>query len=173
MKTRSYFLGKVFCLFLLAVLALCICTPVLAASSTTTLTTTVPACVDVGIKIVGKGTIELNEKMMSETGVVQVERNKEVFIIITPDDGYHIGSVVYDGVDITQEIKAGCRTFLRLERETLISVKFAVDPGIPNTGDGVYPSLIFVGITAGVSLLGIAVLLVLNRKNTSMGTLQF
>lgn len=167
MKTRSYFVGKVFCLFLLAVLALCICTPVLAASSTTTLTTTVPAYFDMSVKIVGKGTIEINGKIMSETGVAQVERNKEVFITINPYDGYHIGSVICDGVDITQEIKDGNLTLSQLGGEASFGVKFVVNPSAPSTGDDRYSSVVFLSVTAIISLLGIVVLLTANRKKSN------
>ena len=167
MKTRSDFVGKVFYLFLLAVLALCICTPVLAASSTTTLTTTVPTYFHMSVKIVGKGTIELNGKIMSETGVAQVERNKDVFITITPGAGYHISSVVYDDVDITQEIKDGHLTLSQLDGEASFDVKFVANTSVPSTGDASYSSVVFLSVAAIISLLGIVVLLTVNRKKSN------
>lgn len=167
MKTRSYFVGKVFCLVLLAVLTLCICTPVLAASSTTTLTTTVPSHHDISVKIVGKGTIEINGKKLLETGVVSTERGKEVAIIISPDEGHHISAVTYNGADIVEEVKGRQLMLPQLEGEVSISVIFAVDSSSPSTGDDSYPSVVFLSVVAMISPLGIVVLLTANRKKSN------
>lgn len=163
MKTRSYFVGKVFCLFLLAVLTLCICTPVLAASNTTSLTTTVPSHIDINVTIVGSGTVEINGRKLSETCTVPVERNQEVTIKLTPSNGYHIHSVTCDGADITQKAESGCFPLPKLEYKTSIVVNFAIDADNPNTRDNSSPLLVFFSITTIVSLWGI-VLLIENRK---------
>lgn len=167
MNARSNIIGKVFCLFLLAVLTLCICTPVLAASSTTTLTTTMPSHFDMNVTVIGKGTIEVNGSKLSQTGVVPTERNKEVTIKVTPDDGYLISSVIYGGSDLTQEAKIGAFILSPLEDEATIKVTFVANASTPSTGDSSYPSIVFFSIAAIISLLGIVVLLTVNRKKSN------
>lgn len=166
MKTRSYFARKVVCMFLLAVLTLCICTPVLAASNTTTLTTTVPSHFDMNIAIVGKGTIKINGRNISESCIVPIERNQAVTVKITPDDGYYLSSVTYDGNEISQEVKDGYLTLPQPERELSIYINFAAYTGTPNTGDSSYQLLIFCSVASIISLLGMILLLIANRKKT-------
>ena len=165
MNTRSSIMKKTFYLLLLAVLTLCICTPVLATSGTTTLTTSVPSHFDLNVTIIGNGTIEINGTKLLETDIVSVERNKEVTIKITPSTGYYTNSVIYDGVDITSELINGTLSLPQLEHEASIIVKFTVETGIPNTGDHGDPPLIFC-VTAIASLLGIVILLTANRKKS-------
>ena len=164
MKTRSYFVGKVFCLVLLAVLTLCICTPVFATSCTTILTTTVPSHFDMNVTIVGNGTVEVNGRKLLETGVISTERGKEVAITISPDKGHHIRAVIYNGADIAEEVKGRQLVLPQLEREASISVTFAADSSSPSTGDDGYPSVVFLSVTAIISLLGLVVLLTVNSK---------
>ena len=165
MNTRSSIMKKIFYLLLLAVLTLCICTPVLAATGTTTLTTTVPSCFDLNVTIIGNGILEINGSKLTESGIVSIERNKEIIIKITPNDGYRLSSVMCDDADITNEVKDGYLTLTQLEHESSIIVNFAVDTSTPNTGDHSYPPLFFI-VTAIASLLGIVVLLTLNRKKS-------
>lgn len=156
---------KIFYLLLLAVLTLCICTPALAAIGTTTLTTTVPSHFDLKVTIIGNGTLEINGRKLEETGVVSAERNKEIIIKITPDDGYRLSSVMRDGTDITSAAKDGYLTLPQPEQESSIRVVFTADDIPPNTGDPCYPPLFFI-VTAIASLLGIVVLLTVNRKKS-------
>ena len=162
MKTRSYFIGKIPSLFLLAVLTLCICTPVLAESDTTILTTTVPSHFKMNVTIVGKGTIEINGQTLLETGVIQVERNSENTIIISPDQGFYLNAVIFDGEDITNEIKDGAFTFPALERDSSLSITFNTCTNTPNTGDNC--NLFLFIVVAVASFIGIVVLLTINRK---------
>lgn len=167
MKTRSRIIRKAFCLSLLAVLALCVCTPVLAVSNTTTLTTTVPSHFDMNVTIVGNGTLEINGNTLSQTSVISVERHQDVTCKITPDAGYYISSVIYDGNDITTDAKDGSFHLSQLESDVVFSITFTAKASTPNTGDNTYPFLLFYSITAIASLLGIAVLLTVNRKKST------
>ena len=167
MNARSNSIGKVFSLFLLVALALCICTPVLAASGTTILTTTVPSHFDMNVTIVGNGTVIVNGRELSETGAVSTERGNEVVITISPDEGHHISAVIYNGADIVEEVKGGQLILPQLEGEVSISVIFAADSSSPSTGDDSYPSVVFFNVTAIISLLGIVVLLTVNRKKSN------
>ena len=74
--------------------------------------------------------------------------------------------VIYDGVDITKEIKDGHLTLSRLEGEASISIKFVVDTSTLSTGDNSYPSAVFLSVTTIVSLWGIVVLLTVNRTKS-------
>ena len=167
MKTRSRIIRKAFCLSLLAVLALCVCTPALAASNTTTLTTTVPSHFDMNVTIVGGGTLDINGNILSQASVVSVDRHKEVACKIIPDAGYRIGSVIYNGNDITKDAKEGVFTLHPLEGNATFSITFVANASTPNTGDTTYPHLIFCSIVAVASLLGIAILLTVNRKKST------
>lgn len=167
MKTRSRVIRKAFCLSLLAVLALCVCTPALAASNTTTLTTTVPSHFDMNVTIVGGGTLDINGNILSQASVVSVDRHKEVACKIIPDAGYRIGSVIYNGNDITKDAKEGVFTLHSLNGDSTLSITFVANTTTPNTGDNTYPHLIFCSIVAVTSLLGIAILLTVNRKKST------
>lgn len=167
MKTRSRIIKTAFCLFLLAVLALCICTPAFAASDTTKLTTTVPSHFDMNVRIVGNGTLEINGNTLSQSSVISVERHRDITCKLTHDTGYHISSVIYNGNDITTDAKDGSFHLSPLESDVALSIVFAANTSTPSTGDSTYPALIFHSITAIASLLGIAVLLTVNRKKST------
>lgn len=167
MKTRSRISKTVFCLFLLAVLALCMCTPTFALSDTTKLTTTVPSHFDMSVIIVGNGTLEIGGKALTTTSVIPIERHLEVTCKITPDDGYHISSVIYNGNDITMDAKDGSFHLSPLEGDVGLSIAFAANASTPNTGDNTYPFLLFYSIIAIASLIGIAILLTANRKKST------
>ena len=167
MITRSRIIRNAFCLSLLAVLALCVCTPVLAASNTTILTTTVPSHFDINVTIVGGGTLDINGNILSQASVVSVDRHKEVACKIIPDAGYHTSSVIYNGNDITKDAKEGVFTLHPLEGNATFSITFVANASTPNTGDNTYPHVIFYSITAIASLLGIAILLTVNRKKST------
>lgn len=167
MKTRSRIISTAFCLFLLAVLALCMCTPAFAVSDTTKLTTTVPSHFDMSVTIDGNGTLEINGNTLSQTNVIQVERHHDVTCKITPDVGYHINSVIYNGNDITADAKNGIFHLSPLDSDVTLHIAFAANATTPNTGDNTYPVLLFYSISAFASLLGIAVLLTVNRKKSS------
>ena len=164
MKARSFFAEKVFYLFLLAVLTLCICFPVFASSNTTILTTKVPAHIDIDVTIDGGGTVEINGRKLSETSIVPVERNQAVSIKITPDDGYNLRCVTFDGKDITNQVANGSLTLPQLDHETSVCFKFVASIKDPATEDNRYPFWIFCGFTAAVPLLGIIILLTASRK---------
>ena len=166
MKTRSKFLGKVFCLFLLAALTLCISTPVFATANTTTLTTTVPSHFDANIAIVGKGVIEINGVKLSQTGLVSVERHKDIMITITPQNGYHLNSVILNGKNITSDAIKNTFIIPSAETDLTLSITFVADSESPSTGDNSYPFLIFYSFAAIASLLGI-ILLTVNRKRST------
>lgn len=166
MKTRSTFLGKVFCLFLLAALTLCIPTPVFATANTATLTTTVPSHFNADITIVGKGVIEINGVKLSQTSVVSVERHKDIKITFTPHDGYHLNSVILNGQSITTDATQNTLILPPLESDLTLSITFATNSEIPSTGDNSYPFLIFYSFAAIASLLGI-ILLAVNRKRST------
>ena len=167
MKTRSKILRYAFCLFLLAVLALCTCTPAFAVSDTTKLTTTVPSHFDMNVTIVGNGTLEINGNALSQSSVISVERHRDITCKITPDTGYHISSVIYNGNDMTKDARNGLFHLSPLEGNVTLSIAFAANTTTPSTGDSTYPSLIFHSITAIASFLGIAVLLTVNRKKST------
>ena len=167
MNARSNIIVKVFCLFLLAALTLCISTPVFATANTTTLTTTVPSHFDMNVTIVGNGTLEINGKTLSQTSVISVDRHQDVTCKITPDAGYYISSVIYNGNDITADAKNGIFHLSPLDSDVTFHIAFAANATTPNTGDNTYPFLLFYSITGIASLLGIAVLLTVNRKKSS------
>lgn len=166
MKTRSKILGKIFCLFLLAALTLCISTPVFATANTTTLTTTVPSHFNANIALVGKGAIEINGIKLSQTGVVSVERHKDIKITFTPQDGYHLNSVIVNGKSITTDATQNTLNLPPLESDLTLSITFAANSEVPSTGDNSYPILMFYSFAAIASLLGI-ILLAVNRKRST------
>ena len=167
MKARSSIIGKVMPILLLAALTLCICTPVFATSGTTILTTTVPSHFDLNVTIAGNGTVEINGRKLSESGVVSTEWGKEVAITLSPDEGHHISAVIYNGADIVEEVKDGQLMLPKLEGEVSISIVFGADSSSPSTGDESYPSVVFLSVIAVVSFLGIVVLLTANRKKSN------
>ena len=135
MKTRSSIIQKVFCFFLLAALTLGVCTPALAASGTTTLTTKVPSCFTVDIHITGNGTITVNGTVLSQSGTVQVERNKQVTIQITAANNSYLKAVNYNGEDFTKDAADGSIMLPAIEDNAVLSVFFAAKSVAPATGD--------------------------------------
>ena len=134
MKTRSSIIQKVFCFFLLAALTLGVCTPVLAASGTTTLTTKVPSCFTVDVHITGNGTITVNGTVLSQSGTVQVERNKQVTIQIAAADNTYLESVTYNGTEIIADAADGSIMLPAMEDNAVLSVFFAAKSVAPTTG---------------------------------------
>lgn len=164
MKTRSSLIGIFFYLFLLAVLTLYIGTPVFAASSTTTLTTTVPSHFNMNVTIIGNGTVEINGSQLMQTGVIPTERNKEILVTIKPAQDYHLSSVIYAGANISSNVNDGLFTLPPLTDDASISITFEANTSMPNTGDPGSYALIISSITAIASLMGIIILLTFNRK---------
>ena len=111
--------------------------------------------------------MDINGNILSQASVVSVDRRKEVACKVIPDAGYRIGSVIYNGNDITKDSKEGVFTLHPLEDNATFSITFVTNAGTPNTGDNTYPQLIFSSIVAVASLLGIAILLTVNRKKST------
>ena len=86
-------------------------------------------------------------------------------IRLKPDHGYYLHSVICDDEDVTEKVNDGVVKLAPPEHEMSISVIFAANESIPNTGDD--SRLFFFGVTAVASLFGIAVLLTVNKKGFS------
>ncbi len=90
--------------------------------------------------------------------------------LITPDSGYEIARVVYDGIDVTARLGSGAYTAAALKGHVTVSVTFAgqtAPDGAPRTGDGsrtaLWTALLCFSGAAGATVLILSV----RRRRTS------
>ena len=140
MKARSKIFSKAKLFVLMAALTLVICFPVAAATNSTTLTTTIPKTATLLLELTGNGTVAVNGVAYTEPGTVEIPRNWAVELLITPDIGNEIKSVVYNGQDYTKEAKAGKITLPAITGEATLCVSFTEIATAPQTGDFLSPS---------------------------------
>ena len=157
-------LQKAFSFLLLAALTLAVCIPVSASNSTTTLTTEVPSHFTIDVSITGKGSVSINGTNTHLSQKIQIERNKEIMIYITADDGYTLENITYNGIDVTKYVEDNCLQLPMPDEDSTLMVSFAAVSDSPSTGDERIHHLLFLSITAILSLTGIIVLLSSRRK---------
>ena len=156
MKTRSKIFSKSILFVLMAALTLAFCIPV-AATSSTTLTTTVPETLPLLLELTGNGTIRINGIEHTQSGVIEVSRNSTIELQIIPDTGHYIKTVVYNGHDYTKESKRGTLTLPVIPVNVQLCVHFSKIPSVPQTGDP-YPPLHLVVLML-FSLIGMIITL--------------
>lgn len=125
---------KLYIFFLVLIITSCSVTfPAMAAE--TTISTTVPTHIPVEIIITGKGSVEVDGKIYSESGFVDVMRHKEISYIISPADGYYIENVEYCGVDITDALVNNSYKVSQVGIGDVLTIAFAPISDAPSTGD--------------------------------------
>lgn len=163
MKTRSTFIFTTIMLVLLAVLTLTFPVSV-AATGSTTLTTSVPTHFSLTLDIVGKGMVTVNAEKYTESNTIQIERNSSVVLQILPNDGYKVQSVIYNSKDVTDEVVEGTLSLPVMECDSKLCVIFAANPVIPETGDTHYDAIVMAVAGMVLSAMCVAVSLAFQKR---------
>lgn len=146
----------------MAALTLVICFPVAAATNSTTLTTTVPKTVPLLLEMTGNGSVTVNGVNYTQSGTIEIPRNSSIELLMTPDIGNNIKSVVYNGFDYTKEAKAGKITLPAMTEEATLSVCFFEIKTTPQTGDTCSP--LWLAFLMLFALSGMITTLILSKK---------
>lgn len=165
MKARSKILTKAVALVLLAALTLMLSISAAAASSTT-LTTTVPETVILTLKIQGKGTVTIGDANYTQSGSIQIPRNTQLYLGITPADGYFVKTVTFKGENMTGDVQDGTLLLPAIGEDASLCVIFSEVASSPITGDSRYFTPIGLLWLMAFSLAGIIVLQSYKKKNT-------
>lgn len=141
-------------------------TTAFADEGTTTLTTTVPCTVT--LQIGERGAVTAAGTKYTGNASFQAALNTVLTYTISPDSGYKISKVTYDGTDVTEAAKSGTYTAAALQGNVTLTVTFVkktitpTDPTSPKTGDESHMAL-WIGLMC-VSGAGLGMLLISRRK---------
>lgn len=164
MKARSKILTKAVALVLLAALTLMLSISAAAAGSTT-LTTTVPETVILTLDIQGKGTVTIGDVNYTQSGSIQIPRNTQLYLGITPTEGYFVKAVTFNGEDMTGDVQDGTLLLPAIGEDASLYVIFSEVASSPITGDSRYFTPMGSLLWMAFSLAGIAVLQSTKKKN--------
>ena len=145
-KTIAAFLLSLFFLFLLPS----------AFADSTALTTTIPSEHTISLNVGTGGMVN------SVRGKVEIraDRASRVVFQITPDSGFETSSVVYNGKDVTAQVREGSFVIEPLTGDGSLIVRFQRIPaGNPQTGDS--PELLLwsvLSLMSAVSLTAVKVI---------------
>ena len=136
--------------------------PVSAQSQDTKLSIIVPSQCFLQTNFIGRGTIFINGKKITNNETVSIRRHEKLVIEVQSGLGHQIAVISLNGIDITHKLHSGKMTIEGISSDSILTVFFAkknaVWPGSnPPTGDGIVTSV----ICFGVSLMG---LLILEKK---------
>lgn len=162
MKARSKIFFKAILCVLMATLTLVICFPVVAATNSTTLTTTVPKTFLLQLDLTGNGTVAVNGVAYTRSEKIEIPRNATIELQITPDAGSVIKSVIYNGCDYTKEAKNGKLVLPVIAGEVMLCVSFTTIVSSPQTGDNCSP--LYLTLLMLCSLVGITATLSFGKK---------
>lgn len=137
----------------MAALTLVICCPVAAATNSTTLTTTVPETFPLVLELSGSGTVAVNGVAYTQSETVEIPRNSPVELQITPDTENIIKSVIYNGLDYTNEARNEKLTLPAIAGEAMLCVSFIKTASPPQTNDPYSP--LYLTLLMFLSLIGI------------------
>ena len=129
MKTRSKFK----CIVILLTVLLILMVPFYAFAAETTLTATVPSEFLMNIEIEGRGSVTVDGREYFESTEIAVKRNENISYKITPAERYELKTVLYNGVNVTQELNDGVFTVFA-DKGGKLNVIFKTNT-IPETGD--------------------------------------
>lgn len=143
---------------LLMLLCLLVCAPRVRAADTT-LYTSVPTehclALDIGPGGAANG--------VRGRGQITVKRQDTLSISITPDAGYRLKTLLYNGEDVTAQVQNGVFTVEALSADGMLTARFFhYNSSIPSTGDNT-PLLLYAMLFAG-SLAGLCFLLLAEKK---------
>ena len=153
-------------LTVLSLLCVLLCwMPVRALALTTVLSTNVPDEVSLRVEITGKGTVAVGEKRLSSTGTVAVKRHQPFTVTLSPQQGYRITAVSFNGKSVLSRLKNGKLTVDELNLDGVLSVTFTKTASShhesnPKTRD----RSVVVPAMASALLSMTALILVLSRK---------
>jgi len=119
---------------LLTVLLIFAILPFSVSALETTLTTTVPSEFSVELEIEGNGSVKVGDKTYSESTKVTVKRNEWISYEISPNEGFEIKSVFYNGENVSKELKDHVLTVF-CDKYGILSVSFIPMAKNPITGD--------------------------------------
>lgn len=135
MIPKSAIVPKLISVALLAVLLLWMCLPAAAQSGSTTLTTRVPSHVTLQLEICGKGSVTMDGETYSKSAAISLPRHAETPFTVTPRRGYRIDSVLYNGEDVTFQLRSGIFTAPAAQADATLTVIFVRGSDNPKTGD--------------------------------------
>lgn len=154
MKNRVFRAGAFFALLILLLL------PAFADSQSLTLYTTVPERAKLSVELHGEGTVQVEDALFSDSGDAALILRDPWQAAFTPGSGCRLKQVLWNGQDVTAQVRGGkLRLSPEAEENTLLVVFSRETEGTnPRTGDaGPVPAL----LTAGASAL---CLLLLRKK---------
>ena len=125
-----------------------------------TLHTTVPGQAKLSVEIQGEGTVQVEDESFSDSRSVTLVLQDSWQAAFSPKRGYRLKQVLWNGQDVTAEVRGGkLRLSPEAEENTLLVVfSWETEGTNPRTGDaGPAPAL----LTAGASTL---CLLLLRKK---------
>lgn len=149
----------------MAALTLVICFPVAAATNSTNLTTTVPETFPLMLELSGNGTVTVNGVAYTQSGTVEIPCNSIIELLIAPDTGNDIKSIIYNGFDYTKEAKTGKLTLPAITGEAKLCVSFAEIASTPQTGDPYSP--LCLTLLMFLSLTGMIATFYFRKKKTN------
>lgn len=149
---------KIVCVFFLVVL-LAQGLPFQSFALSTRLVTHVPDAFSLELKISGNGTVWVGDTAYYESAIILLDRRGETMVNILPNENNNTRTVVFNGKSVISNIKNGKLILPALEKDSVLSIRFARDSTIPNTGDQI--SRHFFSMTAAA--FGIIYLIVAMR----------
>ena len=153
-KVSAIFRNKICAVLLAAILIIC-CIPFPAFASKTTLTTTVPAQFSVKLEVEGNGKVEVNGKSYTENTTIEVDRHTKTEFRLTPNSGYEIKSVFFNGENVFSELRDSIFALQEIENDSVLKVTFTPKNASPKTGDDDFTSCVY-AILLIMSIAGIA-----------------
>lgn len=102
--------------------------------------TVVPDSHTITVIITGKGSVLRDD--MAVGGSITMARHEDLLLVLTPDKGFTLSKVIYNGVDVTDDVLSGCITLGCISSDVTLEVVFISDPkgdtpkgDTPKTGD--------------------------------------
>lgn len=157
-KTFSAFLAVLLLLSLFSVTAF-------ADSGSTTLTTTIPCTVTLQVGDHGKVTVDGTDY----TGNASFQRDAGTVVTytFTPNSLYSVDKVIYNGVEVTDELSGNSYTAPALTGNATLEVSFKLLGGLPNpphTGDSNLASILFTVSAFGLGFVLLILITARKRK---------
>lgn len=160
-KFRKTLLAFLAALLLLSVFSV----TAFAESGSTTLTTTVPCTVTLQVGDHGKVTVDGTDY----TGNASFQRDAGTVVTytFTPNGLYSVDKVIYNGVEVTDELSGNSYTAPALTGSATLGVSFKLLGGLPNpphTGDSNLASILLAAAAFGLGFVMVIVITTSKRK---------
>lgn len=159
-KFTAYQIVRLLFLVLIVVLL-----PVSVWAQETTLTANVPSVHTLHMELTGNGRIVVDGVPYENTAEIQIKRHSAPTISVTPDSGWELESVTFDGKDITEEFQSCTFTFPEMCDNAELIVVFEAKSSTPQTGDKT--NIEILSLVMLLSVLGMILCVVAHRKEAN------